>query len=97
MGSKKVELAELRTLEAKYQQVCKELGDYRQKYLLLQEQYPPESDYLCYELKALGDILDGLKREALAYSKKIIQLKADMKAKKGKGLIHFLSFGLIGK
>jgi hypothetical protein len=74
----KKESTELDVLEARYVELSHSLTVYRKKYFDLQEQYPPESEYLIQQLGRLDNVLAITKGEVVEFGRKINAIKTEL-------------------
>lgn len=81
MGKKKP--TELELMEEKYYELTEQLKKYRVEYIDIQEQYPPESEYLIERMKRLDSLLSVLKVEVLEVKKRLDEMyEAQKKVKR---------------
>lgn len=89
--AKKEDLIQLNTLQERYSELAFQLKEYREKYLTLQEQYPPESEYLIEQLNHISTLLNYVKKDILIVNEQLLTMKREMKEKSSTGFFSRFS------
>lgn len=89
--AKREDLTQLNALQERYNELAFQLKEYREKYFTLQEQYPPESEYLIDQLNHLNTLLNFVKKDILIVNEQLLTMKREMRAKQSKGFFFKFS------